>query len=102
MSDMINHPSHYETQGIECIAAMEITQGREAVKNFCLCNAYLWRHKKKNGLEDLKKLGGTWTGPSPCRTRTTRLSEPRSNVYAAEVTPHERSEWNIHQRRQPA
>ena len=57
MSDNINHPSHYETEGIECIEAMEITQGREAVKSFCLCNAYkyLWRHKNKNGLEDLKK-----------------------------------------------
>lgn len=57
MSDNINHPSHYETAGIECIEAMEITQGREAVKSFCLCNAYryLWRHKNKNGLEDLKK-----------------------------------------------
>ena len=29
MSDNINHPSHYETEGIECIDAMEITQGRE-------------------------------------------------------------------------
>ena len=57
MSDVINHPSHYETAGVECIEAMEITQGREAVKSFCLCNAYkyLWRHKNKNGLEDLKK-----------------------------------------------
>ena len=57
MSDNINHPSHYETAGIECIEAMELTQGREAVKSFCLCNAYkyLWRHKNKNGLEDLKK-----------------------------------------------
>lgn len=57
MSDVINHPAHYETAGIECIEAMELTQGREAVKDFCLCNAYkyLWRHKNKNGLEDLKK-----------------------------------------------
>ena len=57
MSDNINHPSHYEIEGYECIDAMEITQGREAVKSFCLCNAYkyLWRHKNKNGLEDLKK-----------------------------------------------
>ena len=55
--DNINHPSHYETAGVECIEAMELTQGREAVKNFCLCNAYkyLWRHKNKNGLEDIKK-----------------------------------------------
>lgn len=57
MSDTINHPAHYETAGVECIDAMEIAQGREAVKSFCLCNAYkyLWRHKNKNGLEDLKK-----------------------------------------------
>lgn len=57
MSDNINHPSHYEIEGYECIDAMEITQGRDAVKSFCLCNAYkyLWRHKNKNGLEDLKK-----------------------------------------------
>lgn len=33
------------------------TQGIEAVKNFCICNAfkYLYRHGKKNGLEDVKK-----------------------------------------------
>jgi hypothetical protein len=57
MSDVINHPAHYETAGVECIEAMEITQGREAVKSFCLCNAYkyLWRHKHKNGKEDLDK-----------------------------------------------
>lgn len=29
MSDVINHPAHYETAGVECIEAMEITQGRE-------------------------------------------------------------------------
>lgn len=57
MNDNVNHPSHYETAGIECIDAMEITQGKEAVKNFCICNAfkYLWRHKRKNKLEDIKK-----------------------------------------------
>ena len=57
MSDNINHPSHYEIEGYECIDAMEITQGREAVKSFCLCNTfkYLWRSQRKNGLEDLKK-----------------------------------------------
>ena len=35
------------------------TQGIEAVKNFCICNAfkYLYRHCGKNGLEDVKKAG---------------------------------------------
>lgn len=55
--DVVNHPTHYETGGIECIDAMLITQGKEATKAFCICNAfkYLWRHNNKNGLEDLKK-----------------------------------------------
>jgi len=57
MEDNINHPKHYETNKVECIEAMEITQGRGAVMSFCLCNAfkYLWRHNRKNGLEDIKK-----------------------------------------------
>ena len=33
------------------------TQGIEATQNFCLCNAfkYLYRHGKKNGVEDIQK-----------------------------------------------
>ena len=33
------------------------TQGVEAVMDFCLCNAfkYLFRHKKKNGIQDIEK-----------------------------------------------
>lgn len=56
-SDNVNHPSHYETSGIECIVAMEAAQGADAVKDFCICNAfkYIWRHKRKNGAEDIKK-----------------------------------------------
>ena len=36
---------------------MQAAFGDEAVKYFCLCNAfkYLWRHRNKNGVEDLKK-----------------------------------------------
>lgn len=59
MNDVINHPRHYETGKFECIDVMVETQGIEAVKDFCLCNAlkYLYRHKKKNGIEDIKKAG---------------------------------------------
>ena len=55
--DSVNHPSHYETNGIECIDAMEAAQGADAVQDFCICNAfkYVWRHKHKNGAEDIKK-----------------------------------------------
>ena len=56
-SDNVEHPAHYTSGSIECIDAMIETQGIEAVKNFCICNAfkYLWRHEKKNGVEDVKK-----------------------------------------------
>lgn len=57
VSDNVNHPSHYETGKFECIDVMMETQGKEAVKDFCVCNAfkYLYRHGNKNGLEDIKK-----------------------------------------------
>ena len=57
MSDNIN-PDHYKSStSLECIEAMQIAFGREAVLHFCLCNAfkYIWRWKNKNGEEDLNK-----------------------------------------------
>lgn len=55
--DNVNHPSHYETNGVECIVAMEAAQGTGAVQDFCICNAfkYIWRHKHKNGAKDIRK-----------------------------------------------
>lgn len=55
--DNVNHPEHYETGKFECIDVMIETQGAEAVKNFCICNAfkYLYRHGRKNGREDIEK-----------------------------------------------
>lgn len=55
--DPVNRPAHYTSGGIECIDAMQAAFGDEAVKDFCLCNAfkYLWRNRSKNGVEDLKK-----------------------------------------------
>lgn len=55
--DPVNHPAHYETGRFECIEVMIETQGIEAVRNFCICNAfkYLYRHGRKNGSEDIRK-----------------------------------------------
>lgn len=55
--DPVNRPAHYTSGGIECIDAMTAAFGVEVVKDFCLCNAfkYLWRHRSKNAVEDLKK-----------------------------------------------
>ncbi len=57
MADNVNHPAHYETGKFECIDVMVETQGVEATQDFCVCNAlkYVYRHKKKNGMEDLRK-----------------------------------------------
>ena len=56
--DMVNHPPYYNSSGILCICGKQI----ECIEitrtfNFNLGNVikYVWRHKFKNGLEDLKK-----------------------------------------------
>lgn len=58
--DPVSRPRHYADGNIECIDAMEDVFGVEAVKHFCLCNAfkYHWRHDKKGGNEDIEKA--TW------------------------------------------
>lgn len=58
MSETVNHPRHYNREnGMECIDEMILVFGKEAVKNFCLCNAWKYRYRAadKNGEEDLKK-----------------------------------------------
>lgn len=56
-NDAVNHPSHYNNGDHECIDIMIETQGIDAVKDFCICNAfkYLYRHNGKNGVEDIRK-----------------------------------------------
>ena len=57
MSEVINHPDHYNTESFECIDVMEEVFGAEAVKNFCKLNAfkYLWRADEKDGMDDIRK-----------------------------------------------
>ena len=57
MSDNVNHPAHYETNGVECFDAIVASQVICAAEDFCICNAmkYIWRHRNKNGLEDIRK-----------------------------------------------
>lgn len=53
----VNHPAHYNQGKYECIDVMEDVFGEEAVKHFCMLNAfkYIWRANQKNGIEDVKK-----------------------------------------------
>ena len=59
MSDMVNHPPHYESGKFECIEVMEEALGAEITKGFCLSNAfkYLYRcmSKHETPTEDVKK-----------------------------------------------
>lgn len=55
--DTINHPYHYTNGGIECIDAMVSTFGKDAVADFCRCNAfkYLWRSPFKEPQQSIDK-----------------------------------------------
>lgn len=56
--ETVDHPQHYNQNGIECIDAMIAAFGQAEVISFCKLNAfkYLWRAEhKNNALEDLKK-----------------------------------------------
>lgn len=55
--DIVNHPAHYETGNFECIDVMLEIFGKNAVMQFCRCNAfkYLYRMDNKNGYEDIQK-----------------------------------------------
>ena len=55
-NDMVNHPPHYNQDGIECIDAIKACTG-DGFEYYLQGNIlkYLWRYKYKNGVEDLKK-----------------------------------------------
>lgn len=58
MSETVNHPDHYNRSGaMECIDEMILAFGKEAVINFCICNAWKYRYRSsdKNGQEDIEK-----------------------------------------------
>jgi hypothetical protein len=58
MTDNVNHPAHYTAGNIECIDAIqEAIKGLDGDEGYLTGNIikYMWRWKRKNGLEDLKK-----------------------------------------------
>lgn len=52
MADPVNHPPHYTQGAIECITVLEQLNLNYHLS--CVIK-YVWRHRDKNGLEDLKK-----------------------------------------------
>jgi hypothetical protein len=57
-ADAVHHPPHYTQGAVECIDALEAaTTGLVGVEAVCTAAVikYLWRWKRKGGLEDLQK-----------------------------------------------
>lgn len=59
MTDNVNHPKHYTTSAAKCSECEKPIECIDVTRHmgFNLGNAmkYIWRHKYKNGVEDLKK-----------------------------------------------
>ena len=58
--DVVNHPAHYTAGGIECIDAIRAaTTGLVGFEAYCTGTVlkYIWRWRRKNGIEDLRKAG---------------------------------------------
>ncbi len=62
VTDMVNHPPHYNQHGVECIDAIKATTG-DNFKDYLKGNImkYLWRFDYKGKpIEDLQKASGIW------------------------------------------
>lgn len=57
MTDNVHQPSHYTAGDVECIDAIRAALGPDGFRAYCVGNVikYNWRHKHKNGMEDLRK-----------------------------------------------
>ena len=55
--DLVNHPPHYTSGGIECLDAIQASMTEEGFLGYCKGNAlkYIWRYEKKGGRESLEK-----------------------------------------------
>lgn len=56
--DMVNHPPHYKSGGMEVIDVIEhFTNNLIGIEAVCTANAlkYICRWKRKNGIQDLEK-----------------------------------------------
>lgn len=56
-SDQVNHPPHYQRDGIECIEAIEAALTPEEFRGYCKGNVikYTWRERYKGQDQDLAK-----------------------------------------------
>ena len=57
MTDMVNHPPHYNQGNIECIDGIEASMSAEQFEGYLKGNLmkYVWRYGDKSKLQDLEK-----------------------------------------------
>ncbi len=59
--DPVNHPDHYNSHQYECIDEMLAVFGKEAVINFCVCNAWKYRYRADSkGSHDRDMAKADW------------------------------------------
>lgn len=93
--EKVDHPSHYNRpDAMEAIDEMILIFGKEAVKNFCLCNIWKYRYRAadKNGEIDLEK--SDWymkKYKELSKEETVRASEDVPNNIQMEWDPRTRS-----------
>lgn len=82
--DSVNHPAHYERNGaMECIDEMLLVFGKEAVINFCLCNAWKYRYRAaaKNGDEDYSKSDWYLRKYRELKEGVNKVEAPSQQIY---------------------
>jgi len=88
MADNVQRPAHYSGDGIECIDVIEAMLGPDGFRAFCLGNVlkYSWRHRLKNGPEDLAKarVYRGWADAGTARNRP-RYEEEAVQHHAIEA-----------------
>jgi hypothetical protein len=91
MADNVQHPAHYSGDGLECIDVIEAALGAYGFRMFCLGNVlkYSWRHRLKNGPEDLAKADvyRAWAIAGTSRNRAAPSYEEAAVQHHATEAP---------------
>jgi len=83
VTDNVTQPKHYTSAGIECIDAIEAALGPDGFRAYCIGNVikYNWRHRLKNGNEDLRKAE-VYQAWAAAGTAAEKPEAPEAKQYA--------------------
>lgn len=90
MSDNVAKPKHYTSSEIECIDAIEAALGPDGFRAYCIGNVikYNWRHRLKNGGEDLRKaqVYQTWAAAGTAAQKPVAEQNPAQDAESHKLT----------------